>query len=312
MHLESDAVTCSTTHRVYQLHEQVTTHKPLVTRFLPMAILLAINITTYGQADSNRDQLQQAVTEISQGRLSQAESILNSVLASHPRNADALNLLGVVRAQQQRPAMAEDLFRRALSASPTHVGAHLNLGELLLTTNRTAEALPVLLKGHALAPQHPQINIALARLYEQQEKYDLALKHLRYVPQTEASVDYYPLLLKSLLKLNRLDEARQVADEFGRSGLRDPDIQAQLAMLLYAARLKEDAQALLEAALVQSPKSLALLHAAGVVYGAEKQYQKAEEFLNQALRVNPDDVMTIPENGYGFEIINSTFPKVRS
>ena len=48
---------------------------------------------------------------------SRTEGLLNAVLATSPNDVDALNLLGVVRAKQNRIADAERLFRRATSYS---------------------------------------------------------------------------------------------------------------------------------------------------------------------------------------------------
>src|SRR5688572_18455436 len=104
-----------------------------------IALVVLLVTVTSGQAqtattsDVNLNRLAEAVKAIGQGQLSKAETLLKSVLAKSPRDADALNLLGVVCAQEQKPAEAERLFRLALAASPKHIGAHVNLGELLLT-----------------------------------------------------------------------------------------------------------------------------------------------------------------------------------
>src|SRR5215208_146134 len=102
---------------------------------LVLVVLLSSAAGTRAQAGGegvNLRRLGQAVAAISGGELQRAESLLNSVLAVAPRDADALNLLGVVRARQGRGADAERLFRRALDAQPAHLGAHVNLGELLI------------------------------------------------------------------------------------------------------------------------------------------------------------------------------------
>ena len=125
--------------------------------------------TTAG--DINLERLAEAVNAISENRLPRAEELLNSVLAALPNDADALNLLGVVRAKQDRSAEAERLFKRTLARSPSHLGAHINLGELLSTSNRPAEAMTILLRAHKLAPRRPEINLNLARLYAAKANY---------------------------------------------------------------------------------------------------------------------------------------------
>src|SRR6476661_10393026 len=133
-----------------------------------VVLLLAIGPVVDAQTtngDVNLSRLADAVRAIADNQISRAEEILNAVLAAAPGDADALNLLGVVRAKQARPAEAERLFRRALTSSPTHLGAHTNLAELLTTTNRSAEALPILIRAHKLAPTRSDINLKLAVLY---------------------------------------------------------------------------------------------------------------------------------------------------
>src|ERR1041385_1893000 len=120
-------------------------HKALINA--AVVLLLAIGLIVNAQTtngDLNLDRLTEAASAIGDNQLQRAEEILNAVLATAPRDADALNLLGVVRAKQNRPAEAERLFRRALSSLPSHTGANINLAELLLSTNKATEALPVI------------------------------------------------------------------------------------------------------------------------------------------------------------------------
>src|SRR4051812_38600557 len=137
--------------------------------------------TRGGQLNLRR--LEQAAAALGAGELQRAESLLNAVLAASPRDADALNLLGVLRARQQRGAEAERLFRRALTAEPSHPGAQVNLGELLAVTGRADEALDVLLAAYRLAPDRPDVNLKLASLYANRGEHERALEHLRRVPR---------------------------------------------------------------------------------------------------------------------------------
>ena len=118
-------------------------HHTRLTNALVLLVLLvaipAARAQTARGNDINLRRLSEAVNAISQGDLRAAETLLKSVIAESPRDADALNLLGVIRAQEQNTVEAERLFRLARAAAPAHVGVQLNLGKLLLTMNRTAE-----------------------------------------------------------------------------------------------------------------------------------------------------------------------------
>ena len=85
-------------------------------------VIFLLVIATSGNSqtptgDAGLDRLAEAANAISANQLPHAEELLNSVLATSPNDADALNLLGVVRAKQNRIADAERLFRRATSYS---------------------------------------------------------------------------------------------------------------------------------------------------------------------------------------------------
>ena len=85
-----------------------------VLKFAAVVWLLAISPVVNAQktnGDINLNRLSEAVRAIDDNQLPRAEEILNDVLTTSPGDADALNLLGVVRAKQNRPAEAERLFR---------------------------------------------------------------------------------------------------------------------------------------------------------------------------------------------------------
>ncbi|MCM3874325.1 MAG: tetratricopeptide repeat protein, partial [Pyrinomonadaceae bacterium] len=264
-----------------------------------VAVLILLIVVPSGQAqtakisDVNLNRLTEAAKAIGLGQLPKAESLLKSVLATSPKDADALNLLGVVRAQEQKLADAERLFRLALAASPTHVGAHVNLGELLLTMNRTSEAAPILRTAHQLAPERADVNLNLAKLSADTGDYQHALEYLQLVPRSAFSDDYFTVSLRSLLGLKRLDEARRLAREFRESGPGNPETKAEFAMLLAKGGLSDEALELLETAPGQTPAPFPELYALGVINAALKHYDKAEQYLSEALKTKPNDVTTL-------------------
>jgi tetratricopeptide (TPR) repeat protein len=262
------------------------------------AILLLLTILTLFPAqahtqDANTSSLQRAVTAISEGQLPQAEATLNSILAVTPRDPDALNLLGVVRAQQQRNAEAESLFRRALAVAPSHVGAHVNLGELYFTTGRTQQAIQILTAAYKLAPERPDVNLHLATIYESRGEHAAASEHLHLIPRSEANAEYFQLLLKVLLNLRRIDEARSLAAEYRDANSVNPDEAAQFAMALARGGLSDAALDLLATARTRNPDSFSLLYTLGVINGERKHYEEAQRYLTEALRAKPADVPTL-------------------
>lgn len=107
-----------------------------------LAVLLAL-VAVQAQAQARNQEtltrLQRAAAFIAAHDLARAENELSAVLNNSPAEARALNLLGVVRAQQGRTADAELLFRQALASQPQLAGAHVNLG-LLFQAQQQHEA----------------------------------------------------------------------------------------------------------------------------------------------------------------------------
>src|SRR5215212_9056042 len=89
---------------------------------LIVSIIGVLCATVAAQADATTDHLQRAADLIRKGELAPAEAQLNLVFKREPREANALNLLGVIRAQQNRPREAEQLFLRAIEANKSLFG----------------------------------------------------------------------------------------------------------------------------------------------------------------------------------------------
>lgn len=258
-----------------------------------LLVLACPAVLAQANTDANLSRLLEAVKAIEQDQLPQAESLLQSALANSPGDADAMNLLGVVRAKQSRAAEAERLFRRVIAISPRHLSAHINLAELLLTTNRPTLAIPVLLSAHKLAPERPNINLNLATVFAAKGDYQQAQRYASLVPREAFNDDYFLVMLKSFIGLKRLEDARQLSRDFTQFSTPRTDVQAEFAVTLAKAGLNDEALSFLEAAFRQTPASFPLLYARGVINATLKRYGDAEVQLTSALAIRPDDVSTL-------------------
>src|ERR1043165_4036318 len=99
-------------------------------------------------------------------------------------------------------------------------------------------------------------------------------------------------MLRSLVGLKRTQELRELVTQFRELNSGDAETQAEFATLLLKAGLHGDALSILNAARATSP-SFPILYALGIANLTIKQYDKAEEFLTSALKLQPDDVTTL-------------------
>jgi Flp pilus assembly protein TadD len=98
------------------------------------------------------------------GRLLQAEQAYRQILSTHPNNADATHLLGLLAHQAGRHDVAITWIRRALELGGPHPTMLNNLGEAYRVSEHFGEASSCYRQALALAPGLPQLhnNLGLA------------------------------------------------------------------------------------------------------------------------------------------------------
>jgi tetratricopeptide (TPR) repeat protein len=112
--------------------------------------------------------LQDAAQSIAAGKLDRAENELQTVLKTRPAEFRALNLLGIVRAQQHREPEAEEFFKRAIAIKPDFTSAHTSLGMLYVQMSRPDEAIPQLKEALRLDPGRDDAAAALSEVWRSQ------------------------------------------------------------------------------------------------------------------------------------------------
>src|SRR5580704_6757170 len=96
--------------------------------------------------------IKDAAQSLAAGDLKRAENELNIALATAPDDVRALNLLGIVYAQQKREAEAEGLFKRAIALKPDFASAHVSLGMLYAQMAKPDDAIPEFQNAPQLDP----------------------------------------------------------------------------------------------------------------------------------------------------------------
>src|SRR5262245_50068241 len=235
-----------------------------------------------------------------QGRYAEAEPLMRAELAAAERKAaadpkallgqmalhDALNQLGRLLRETNRPVEAEALFRRALAndekLDEQHVFADLvNLGWVLHDTNRLQEAEPLLRRALALAERYgPNYDQAKAlnslgallaetnRAAEAEALYRRALvlsEGFGYAPHVATALGNLGGLLQESGRLSQAEALyrRALAIEEKSFGPDHPDLAValtNLATLLQRTKRSADAEPLFRRALALGEKSLGPEH----------------------------------------------------
>ncbi len=121
-----------------------------------------------GQTLERNGELEQAASRIAAREFTKAEVLLERILGSEPKNAEAITLLGVVRAEQRCYDDAEKLFRQAIELNPRLAMAHENLALLLSETGQARPALEEYELSLSLNPESVTAKQGLTALAERQ------------------------------------------------------------------------------------------------------------------------------------------------
>src|ERR1039458_7274379 len=102
----------------------LTLHRGLLRQAgIVLGLILSILQSAAASPPTTLKEIQQMIQA---GELAGARSHLMEILRTTPNDPIALNLLGVVDAQEGQFRAAEDCYRKAIAAAPAFVGAYLN------------------------------------------------------------------------------------------------------------------------------------------------------------------------------------------
>lgn len=291
-----------------------------------MTMLLTVSVATLSvtaQTSRLEQRLERAAALIRDNRMAEAEQQLTAVLKIAPNEAGALNLLGTVRAQQNRLPEAETLFARALRIDQQFVDARMNLARLYLLKGAPDKAAPELRAVLRLDPKNREAGYRLARLMLSQNKVDECIDFVEKAKQAHLSsaalfivlgdayltkgdadkaAESYLLALNeqsedadALLGLARVSQSKadkrtallylfRVKELVGDS----PELLYRFALVALKSELYEEAKTALERAVKLRPSEAVYLMALGAIWIKRPDLLSAEQAFRRALELQPE------------------------
>ncbi len=183
---------------------------------------------------SIEQQLRQAITLHQQNDVIAAEQAYLAILQIDPLCTDAMNLLGILYAQQQRYQEAITWFKQALQQEPQSASTHTHLAACLGHIDRIAEAMQHLEQAIALQPNYAEAYNSMGNILQKQKHFFEACN--AYKKAINLKIDYidaYINLGTVYLKLNELDEAKHAFERILRYQPHHPTAHFQLGTLAY-------------------------------------------------------------------------------
>jgi tetratricopeptide (TPR) repeat protein len=298
---------------------------PVKNRLATMTALFLVSLSPLvaaAQSDGLNKRLEQAATLIRDKRVDEAERQLNRILKASPNEAQALNLLGTIRAGQGRLAEAEALFTRALRSEARLIAAHMNLAYLYQLKGAPDKTISELKEVLSIDPDHAEALYKLARLLLSEGRFDECINLIDNSRQREPSVALLVTRGDAYLKKGDADKAeesyllalgrqRNVADallglaqvyasrgdaksnSYYLSRARElagnsPDLLYRFAVAALKAGIYEEARSALEQAITLRPDDAAYHIALGATWLKKPDLFAAEQAFRRALQIQPD------------------------
>lgn len=238
--------------------------------------------------------LQNAFALNQAGRLEDARKAANAILKIHPREANALYLLGIIAHQQGDAKKAAQWFEKSHKADRNNPAAISGLGILRLEQGRNREAARFFEQVLKAMPNDPATHNNMALACERSGAIEKALIHYGKAVQLAPGYGLARLsLAQALIRLERRDQAEQVL----RDGLaQEPGngaFHAELAHLSRAAGRLEDAlEHYAKAADLKPDDNRVLIDKAALLVELDRN-EEAETCLETVLRREPENLVAM-------------------
>jgi tetratricopeptide (TPR) repeat protein len=286
------------------------------------------------QPDWDKAQIFQAQIAVFSGELNKAVALLEKASAKYPENNKIKKLLAQVLIKEAKYEEAGDVYQAVIAANPKDAESQFALALINLQLDRESKAEEIFKKLVDQPEWHSQASFYLGKMEEKRGNTEKALAWFDKVKDGpfvfEAAISAISLLAKD----NQFDEASSRLDvlqsQFPKQKLRLILIQAELysqqkryeqafnlltdalaimpdqkellySRALMAERLNqlEILEADLKKILSEDPDNAEALNALGYTL-VEKtdRYAEAEKYLEQALRLKPDEAVIMDSYGW--------------
>ena len=215
------------------------------------------------------------------GDAAKAMEYFKKVLEKDPKRADVYKGMGWFFMHKEQYEQAIENWQKALEIDPNIPDVHNNIALALMGQNKQSEAVEELEKDLEISPGSSFSYFLLGQIYLRQQEYEKA--RVNYEKAIELQPNYtnaYYGLFTLSAKLNQQDKAREYMATFKK--LKEEDMKI----------LKARNQAV-DDLFDMRKGAVGTYLLAGQMYQAEGNFQKAEEVLNKATILDPNNVLCL-------------------
>jgi len=228
-----------------------------------------------------------AITEWRLGQVDSAEKLLEEALHKFPANLESSIVLARIKLGQRDFDGAESALKTAAERAPHAAPPELALGELYIILNRAPQAENAFRKALQLDSQNGPAMLGVAAVQSAEGHADLAEQTLRKaaaLPDHRYHSLYAAFLYRSGKREEALAEFRKISEQHpGDRPARTRLVEAYLQMNKVA-----EAQAVLRAALKKNPKDVDALFERGELELRMGKIEEAQNDLSEVIHWVPD------------------------
>jgi len=184
----------------------------------------SVAIRAYKIVLTKRPQANQALRALSQayradGQVDESIKFLKDFIQQHPESITAYDLLGVAYAAESKWTEAEKVLQQALQRQPTSLDTINILAGVMTKQGKTAEIEAVLRKAVGKVLDNPQVQMELAKHYEQSQEPDRAIATYRgltekYPDNNEVANNLADILVSYRNDQASIQQAVKLAERF--------------------------------------------------------------------------------------------------
>jgi predicted O-linked N-acetylglucosamine transferase (SPINDLY family) len=234
-----------------------------------------------------------------------AERLCRAVLQAQPDSYEALNLLGIIKAQTRQLAEAADLLERAVAARPREAAAHSNYGNVLCDLGRWREALSLYDRALQLDPRYPEAYNNRGRALSALGEPGAALaSYDQLISLQPGNADAYYNRAAMLQQLNRIEEALGSYAQAVRLRPRFAEAYYNRGIALHRLQRFEEAIRDYDRALEIAPGFAEAANNRGMSLQELGRYTEALASYARALRDNPNLADAYNNRGHALSDLN--------
>ena len=237
----------------------------------------------------------QAADHQKKGEYAQARQLLEEVLGTLPRYADALHLLGILAQQTGKSSEALELLGQSIAIAPENPIFHHNLGKLQAQLGDSLSAARSYQRTLELDPQNMQCWVQLGDLLAEKGEYVHAEQCYANALKLDMNdEDNWMRLARCLRHQDRLDEAISVYLERLKRNPTNVRLLIDTGLALTKrGNLSQSAKALQEAVRLD-PSSAEAQYNLGVVHAELGDFEAAKQAYEESLRLDPASTQPYP------------------